>query len=328
MRTCRVGRKLMACVLFVEIFLQLGCISSPSSSNRLGMKSVPNQDQKLIRALPFDARNWGANQFKPRVLVLMSKMNDSMIPQEWSQRAEREFFYQVNQTGAYVLLTPKEAGLDSKEVMDHGKWDWVKIHQWAREKSIPLVLEWELLPIQIEQQSDSIGVMRERLSKIRVQVKARMMESRKGLDLYSNIGSAQREDKDVLWLTKTEKKISVTDYDNETLELLLRESITALIPGLIAQASKVSWSGRVAMIKGDRIYINVGRQSGLQLGDILKVLDVGDEVFDPETGESIGKVQGRMKGTLEVISYFGNDGSVAVVHSGAGFQENDAIELY
>ena len=35
-----------------------------------------------------------------------------------------------------------------------------------------------------------------------------------------------------------------------------------------------------------------------------------------------------MKGTLEVISFFGTDGSIAVIHSGSGFRENDKVELY
>jgi hypothetical protein len=35
-----------------------------------------------------------------------------------------------------------------------------------------------------------------------------------------------------------------------------------------------------------------------------------------------------MKGSLEVISYFGQDGAIAVIHSGSGFKENDRIEMY
>jgi hypothetical protein len=72
----------------------------------------------------------------------------------------------------------------------------------------------------------------------------------------------------------------------------------------------------------------VGKVSGLQVGDILKVSEDGEDVYDPQTGNYIGGVPGRLKGTLEVISYFGQDGSIAVIHSGSGFKENDKIELY
>ncbi len=99
-------------------------------------------------------------------------------------------------------------------------------------------------------------------------------------------------------------------------------------PQVLASLDKVSWEGRIAAINGDRIYLNVGRVSGLQVGDLLKVTEDGDDVYDPESGSHIGRVPGRLKGTLEVISYFGNDGAIAVIHSGSGFKENDKVELY
>src|SRR5690606_18664121 len=97
---------------------------------------------------------------------------------------------------------------------------------------------------------------------------------------------------------------------------------------IIQAADKLSWEGRIAVIEGPRIYLNSGRVSGLNVGDILKVTAKGDEIYDPETGDFIGVAPGRMKGTLEVVSYFGTDGAISVVHSGSGFRENDYVELY
>ena len=88
------------------------------------------------------------------------------------------------------------------------------------------------------------------------------------------------------------------------------------------------WEGRIAALQGERIYINVGRISGVQVGDILKVVEDGNEIYDPELGYHVGKVQGRVKGTLEIVGFFGQDGAISVVHSGAGFKENDRIEIY
>ena len=64
------------------------------------------------------------------------------------------------------------------------------------------------------------------------------------------------------------------------------------------------------------------------MGDILKITEEGDEIFDPDTGIFIGRAPGRMKGTVEVVSYFGRDGSICLIHSGSGFKENDRVELY
>lgn len=297
-----------------------GCMIAPSR---------PRNADKMVRPVPFEARGLAESpQFRPRVLVVRAKMDSAKIPLEWADKAEKELWRAIDQAGISSLLKPSEIGIDPKEYFDRGQLDVAKIQQAARDKSVPLVMEWELAPIQIRQNADPIGIVRQRRREVIVQVKIRLIDSRKGTEVARESGEAQQEDRDVLWLARTDKKTTVADYDPYTLEFLLKQAVGDLIPKMVSHVQRVSWTGRVAMIKGDRLYLNVGRHSGLQVGDILKVLEGGDEVFDPETGESLGKVPGRMKGTLEVISYFGQDGSVAVVHSGAGFQENDAVEYY
>lgn len=292
-------------------------------------QSRPRYADKVVRPVPFEARGLAeANQFRPRVLVLRGKMDDSKIPPEWANKAEEEFWKAVERSGISTLLKPTEVGINPRDYFDRGKLDVAKIQQTARDKSVPIVMEWELAPIQIHQDADPIGIVRQRRRQVVVQFKVKLVDSRKGAEIAKETGEAQQENRDLLWLEKTDKKLTIADYDAMTLEFLLKQAVDDLLPKLMAHVQRVSWTGRVAMIKGDRVYLNVGRQSGVQVGDILKVLDGGDEVFDPETGESIGKVPGRMKGTLEIISYFGHDGTVAVVHSGAGFQENDAVEYY
>jgi hypothetical protein len=88
------------------------------------------------------------------------------------------------------------------------------------------------------------------------------------------------------------------------------------------------WEGRIASVQGERIFLNVGKISGLAAGDLLRVVDEGEEIYDTESGSFIGKSPGRLKGTLEVVSFFGQDGAIAVIHSGGGFRENDRVELY
>ena len=59
----------------------------------------------------------------------------------------------------------------------------------------------------------------------------------------------------------------------------------------------------------------------------MKIIGIyKEEVFDPETGGYIDNITGCMKGTIEVVSYFGKDSAVTVVHSDSGFQENDQQE--
>lgn len=82
---------------------------------------------------------------------------------------------------------------------------------------------------------------------------------------------------------------------------------------------KISWEGRIVKISGGKVFINAGRASGLNLGDILKVMTPGEDVYDPVSGTYMGRSAGQPKGTLEIIDYLGNDGAVSSIHSGGGF---------
>jgi hypothetical protein len=84
----------------------------------------------------------------------------------------------------------------------------------------------------------------------------------------------------------------------------------------------------VAKIIGSKVYLNAGRDSGINVSDILKVVTEGQEIYDPETGAMIGVSKGDVKGTIEVIDYFGADGAIAILHSGGSVQEGDFVQLY
>ena len=60
----------------------------------------------------------------------------------------------------------------------------------------------------------------------------------------------------------------------------------------------------------------------------MKVITEGEEIYDPETGALLGQAKGEVKGTLEVVDFFGPDGAVAILHSGGSVTEGDYIQLY
>lgn len=86
-----------------------------------------------------------------------------------------------------------------------------------------------------------------------------------------------------------------------------------------------SWKGAVVKVSEDgTVTINGGENAGVKVNDIFKVIRKGEEMVDPETGESLGsedEVIGEIKIT-EVKPKYAN----AKVVKGSGIAKSDTIE--
>lgn len=104
-------------------------------------------------------------------------------------------------------------------------------------------------------------------------------------------------------------------YD-ETLEgEALRAAVVQFMDNLVSQLNKKQWSGRVAAVEDGSVYLNAGEESGMQIGQKLKVFSQGKEIKDPTTGLIIGRTEKEV-GVVKIASFFGDNGSVATVISG------------
>jgi hypothetical protein len=192
---------------------------------------------------------------------------------------------------------------------------------------VALVIEGRILEIKAKRLGDQVGLVRRIRAQMDAKVQIRVLGTKQGRELLNEIREASIED-----TTTRVGSYAFSDKfleeDPELIEQVVSKAFRSIVPTILAVNRKLSWEGRIAQVSGDRIYINAGRMSGIQVGDVLRVNDDGQEVFDPETGQYIGRAPGKMKGTVEVISYFGNDGAIGVIHSGSGFKEADQVEFY
>ena len=90
----------------------------------------------------------------------------------------------------------------------------------------------------------------------------------------------------------------------------------------------VEYQINIIIIVGKKIYINAGLESGVKIGDIMKVLTPTQDVFDPLSGALIGKTKGEVKSTIEITDFFGNNGAVGILHSGGNVAPGDQVTLY
>ncbi len=120
---------------------------------------------------------------------------------------------------------------------------------------------------------------------------------------------------------------SKSSHDTSLKDGALRDALGKAMNDITSQLTSSMWSGRIAQVKGSMVYINAGEQTGLQVGDALVVQELGEEIIDPQTGVSLGRAPGVMRGELRITGFFGKDGSVASVVSGSNFKANDLVKL-
>ncbi len=93
-----------------------------------------------------------------------------------------------------------------------------------------------------------------------------------------------------------------------------------------AELVNLDWFGRVEFIQGEKIYLSLGQNAGLKVGDRLKVVEPGKEVVNPKTQASLGFGADLPKGELKVTELLGDSGAVATEVSGGPFRANEKVK--
>lgn len=247
--------------------------------------------------------------------------------QELRDEARTDFIRELNKTGELIALDSKDLKIDTQKMIVNGEYNLADLAKQAQNLGVAALLEGKVIDMKVRRTSDPVGVFRQLKTTFECKVRVRIVSAHSGKELFNTLKTVTVEESNVR-VGETVNTDRFLEANPEILANLLKESFLDFNEQIIATMDKMSWEGRIAAISGDRIFLNVGRISGLQIGDILKVSDEGDEIYDPQSGNYIGKVPGRLKGTLEVVSYFGQDGAICIIHSGAGFKENDRVQLY
>jgi hypothetical protein len=90
--------------------------------------------------------------------------------------------------------------------------------------------------------------------------------------------------------------------------------------------AKMPWFGRVEFVKEGKVYLNLGQNSGLKVGDRLKVVQPGKEVVNPKTHAILGYTADVLQGEVKVTELLGTSGAVGLPLSGGPFQANDKVK--
>ena len=305
-----------------------GLVLSLSACSLLsGSKNQSKEIQPEVRDVPYQARERNDQNPRKRVMVLPFIDQGTSRSDKAATFAREAFVRALRKSDDFVIVASSDFPKDISTYFKNGEYDLEAMGKIGGSMGLAGIIEGRIVEVKAKRIGDEVGLVRQIRARLDATVQIRMVNTKNGNMMFNETRSAQVEES----TTRVAERSFSDRYleeDPKLIEAVIVKAFQSAIPKIVQSVEKLSWEGRVALVKGDRVYLNAGRLSGIQIGDILKVTEDGEDVYDPENGSLIGKVPGRLKGTVEVVSYFGKDGSIGIVHSGSGFRENDRLELY
>jgi curli biogenesis system outer membrane secretion channel CsgG len=166
------------------------------------------------------------------------------------------------------------------------------------------------------------GVYKQKVQTAKCVVDVRVVDASSGQLLFADSGKGEFERKaqEVLGMGTR------AGYDETLGQEALRSAVTKFMDNLVQKLQSVEWSGAVAMVSGSDVYINAGREVGLNPGDVLMVQTLGQEIVDPQTKVVLGRTRGALKGEL-LVTDIDERFTISKIRSGMGFQVGDMVRI-
>ena len=283
------------------------------------------ETKPVVRDVSPDARQ--GDEIRKRVVVLPFLNLSPYSSPSAADIARTTLTRQLHRSGEVIVLSLAQLTEDVSKFQVEDGYDLKQVLPLARKVGAHGVIIGRIKELRTKKVGDSVGVFRDVKAQVKTLVDLQMVSVKSASKMVHENRTATIEES----VTRV-AKYSFTDKELQDNPVLIQRVVMAafdkMVPIIVRALRKLNWEGRVALVRGERIFLNAGRLSGIQVGDILRITEGREEVYDPETGSYIGKIRGRLKGTVEVVSYFGKDGAVSIIHSGSGFNQNDIVEFY
>lgn len=305
--------KSVLCIVFIFIF---SCNTPPVRRSSGGYRGyAPSKAPTNFNAVK-------------KKIALLALFNESPYGKEdLAVHATQELRRELSRTRDFVIDSEASSLFGtSKEIYSGGGMKLAQLSRKAKLSGINLVVYGRITLARVRQKSDEIGFVRKTKSYSESIVEIRVFDVNANKEIYAEKIDGNVNDANFRFFMNERKENMI--YKRQLLRYSVKVAVRRFIPKLAKLGAKLDWTGRVAKIIGNKIYINAGKRSGIHTGDVLKVLTEGQEIFDPESGALLGVSKGEVKGTLEIIDYFGPDGTVAILHSGGSVTEGDFVQLY
>lgn len=313
--------------LFVLNFVSLiGCQRSPAFRRDQDFYKPDEMSYYASKAKSPINQIEAMGQPRKRVLVLNfwnnTPIQNSDVGAFAADELKRGFFL----TQKLVVPTDFQEKLKTEDFVDGERVKVAQLIREGRRAGVSILVIGRLKRVVFRKRGDDIGILRQKQSLAGVDVEAKVFDVAAGREILNLARSGESTSNEIVAFEVSD--VESPQVRKELTQLATRNAVGQMIPEIVRAVEKISWEGRIVKVVGTKVYINAGKASGISAGDILRVMTPGEDIHDSETGAFLGRAQGEMKGTLEVLELFGTDGAVGEIHTGGNPMEGDRVQLY
>ena len=320
-----VAKKLGVFLLIVSLWVLFGCAGAPAVGGPQAKETKVAQTQPAAPPSAAQAPRITHKGPKLRVGIVDFVNKSSYGAGRLGTSASDILTTELFKTGAFTLIERAQLKqvLGEQALGQTGAVNPETAAQAGKVLGLNALVTGSISQFGVSTGGADYGVYKQKIQTAKCTVDVRVVDASTGQLLFAESGKGEFERKaqEVFGLGTR------AGYDETLGQEALRSAITKFMDNLVQQLQTVEWTGRIASVSANDIYINVGRDAGLKLGDTLVVQTLGKEIFDPQTKLLLGREEGAIKGELTVSGYVGDKLTKARPRAGTGFQVNDLVKV-
>jgi hypothetical protein len=318
--------KLFVLIFFMIVFSGVMASCQRSRSFREDQKFYRQDSQYSSKRNAAMARAEKFGQPRKKMVILPFYNVTPLGGDELGEFISIELAREIRTSGKAVIPEDLKIADQSRDFYSGDKIRLTPLVREGKKLGVALMVVGKIKKITYRIKGDEVGLFRQKKSIAAVDLEMRIFDVMNGKELLFDEKTADNTSSQLNLFGNDDGDIKSMRI--ELVKMALHVGAELFAADTVRAIEKISWEGRIAKISGNYIYINAGRATGLNIGDILKVLTSGEDIYDPVTNAYMGRSPGQPKGTLEVVDFMGTDGAVATIHSGGNFLESDVVQLY
>ncbi len=115
-----------------------------------------------------------------------------------------------------------------------------------------------------------------------------------------------------------------TGFDETTIGKATKKCVDDLVNQFTKTFGNMPIEGKIMKVNADNVYVNLGKDSGITVGQTFDIMEKGEELVDPDSGESLGS-EDKKVGTIKVTEIKEKFCIAEVVEGKGKIKQNDIV---